>query len=386
MSEVNKELLRSHTHSIGGLTIHQFHDFPSVETDWRGLETHGLATIYQSFDWCKTWMNVWGNSLLVRPYILVAKNENNEIVFILPWQLRRRLGVTCLEWLGQPSFNYGAGLFSKKIVGAEWFDLYASELLNFHKSPAVINLRNMPERLFELTNPLSILHKSRGANSSFALNLNSNFEALQSSKRTPKSLSKIKRRDVRLRELGDLVFEYIVDPATARLAINESIDHKNRQLRENGVANIFSTEDRQFYTDVFANNLAVFKLTLDGETLSTMIGAKFNGCFHLMIASLGSQKAQNLSPGDYLLRKTIAYYCGVNIHTYDFGSGEQAYKLHWADSEIQLFNFIAARSLRGLLLASAWRFSESLKRYIKSHDRIWKIVVRLRERLLGQPS
>ncbi len=386
MSEVNKELLRLHTPIIGGVTIHQFHGFASVENDWRALEKHGLASIFQSFEWCKTWMNVWGTSLRVQPYIVVAKNENNETVFILPWQIRTRLGVTCLEWLGQPSFNYGAGLFNKHFANVDWFDLYASELLNFHKSAAIINLRNMPERLFELANPLSIFHKTRGANSSFTLALNSNFETLQSSKRTPKSLSKIRRRDVRLSELGDLVFEHISDPATARMAIHESIDHKNRQLRENGVANTFSREDRQFYSDVFANNLAVFRLTLNGETLSTMIGAKFNGCFHLMIASLGSQKAQNLSPGDYLLRKTIAHYCSDNIHTYDFGSGEQAYKLHWADSEIQLFNFISARSLKGLPLVAAWRVAERLKRYIKSQARIWKIFVRLRERLFGRAN
>ncbi len=73
------------------------------------------------------------------------------------------------------------------------------------------------------------------------------------------------------------------------------------------------------------------------------------------------------SPGDYVLRKSIAWACENNLEFYDFSNGHSAYKEIWANEEVNLYDYFAAKTLKGLPLAAFFVLYFSIKRVIKKN-------------------
>ncbi len=76
---------------------------------WRALETKALVppTVFQSYDWVSTWCHVYAGPESETEIRIVAGWRNNELVFVWPLQLRKRLGLSWLEWLSHPVGQYG---------------------------------------------------------------------------------------------------------------------------------------------------------------------------------------------------------------------------------------------------------------------------------------
>lgn len=383
MLKVNKDLSVSNGSFIGGLWVTIHYEIEALEVPWRALQAIGFATIFQSFDWCKTWIETCGAQRGLKPLFVVARRADHETAFILPFQIRSRLGCNVLEWLGQPQFNYGAGIYSTAVLKGKWFKEYGYTTIHTVPDVTVFNLRNMANDILDRPGPISGFHGSQAANSSYLLRLTKDFHELHSLKRSAKSLSKIRRRDERLHELGDLRFERLSGDIAKR-AIADGLAHKNIQLKKAGVRGLFDKADMDFYKALPDGIVDAFRLTLNDETLSTNIGAMLGGRFYLIISSLGSETAQHLSPGNYLLRRTIEHYCAADCLVYDFGNGEQAYKLLWADQEVFLYNYIATKNIRGLGLAFILRLSEHVKRRIKTTAMVQNFVFTVRETLFGR--
>jgi CelD/BcsL family acetyltransferase involved in cellulose biosynthesis len=377
---------------VGGLSITVYHDLASVEMLWRELCANGISTVFQNFDWCNTWFKVWGQKMKCTPLVVVARKANHQIAFILPMQRRNWLGLTLLEWMGQPQFSYSGGIFANDFLSdnaAAWFEIYVPQVIEILRPNSLFNLRNMPAKIQGVNSPLSGLFALEAVNISYVMTLNSSFETLLKTKRTAKSLSKMRRRDVRLQELGDLQYTCASESESATAIIDACLAIKNEQLRASGVKGLFENADAIFYKSLLVsapNSLDVFYLQLNGETLSVMIGAHHAGQFLLLISAFNSAIAAQLSPGDHLLRKVIAHCCEQNYKLFDFSLGDQDYKTTWQDEKVVSYHFIRGETTLGSIAAFLLRLNVNVKRSVKQSAVARKIYTALRSFIFGSKT
>lgn len=383
---VNKNLSVKAVAQIDGIEIFHFSDLASIENDWRQFEIMAHSTVFQCFAWCKLWLDLCALHRNLRPMIVVGRDNNGEITFVLPFQLRKTFGITVLEWIGHGDFTYGGGIYSDALMDGSWFTQNGASVLATLHQAGVHNLHNMPGNIFGNANPIEFLHLSMAANPSFQTTLRSDFQSLYRQMRSARSINSIQRRDKRLEALGQLQFEHVTNLVDAEKALDEGLHHKAQQLRQAGIGAVFTQNDVQFYKAALKSHLHVYRLRLDGHTLSTILGTLYKGRFTLLIPSLATSAAQVHSPGDYLLRKSIALCCSDNIQVYDFGEGEQPYKLAWADRRIDLYNSISTKTFIGLPLALMLRLRQSFKRRIKTSPFMRENLYRARRIIFGKKS
>jgi CelD/BcsL family acetyltransferase involved in cellulose biosynthesis len=381
-------------YAISELKISVGASLSDVEAEWQILERSALCSYFQSYEWCKSWIEVGDGKNNISPLILIARSATGEVQFILPMQIRRRFGLKVLEWLCQPENNYGVGLFridNPQQDLTAWMANNFTKLLKVLPAYDVAALENMPMSLLERPNPLNSINRFASADQSFFARLQPNFEALHEAKRTSKSISKIRRRDERLLELAELTFEISNGHAETATAMQQIIKHKSAQLAEFGVRNFPAENITRFFDTILKNSsdhaaLHVFSLKQSGQTISGLIGARFAETFWLMILAMDPRGPTQFSPGDYVLRKSIAWACENGLKNYDFGVGYSNYKEHWADTELQLYSYYAARTLRGLPLAALFLFYNSTKRLVKNTHFLKTFFFKLRKALRGKKA
>lgn len=380
---------------IDGISVGCFTSPETCQSDWIRLQKNALGTFYQTFEWCQAWQKKIGVRSNIQPVIIIGKSAEGEALFILPLQIRKRFGFAVLEWLTQPENNYGQGLFCNSFDEKDWqiwFDKNMVAVLARVPNYDLATLINMPDRVLGRVNPLSTLNTFVSADQSFLTRLQPNFEKLQEAKRTSRSISKIRRRDERLAELGHLEVQISTRGQIALTSLKEALQHKEFQLAELGVHQ-FATEDlNTFFGDLVEKAdepnaaLHIFRLQQSGKTISALVGASYAGTFWLMILSMSRDGPLQFSPGDYILRRSMAWACENNLQYYDFGMGQSQYKEIWADEEVQLYNYFAAKTLKGLPLAALFMFYNVAKRLIKKTPFLKSVFFQLRKWLRGKKA
>ncbi len=380
---------------IDGISVGCFTSPETCQSDWIRLQKNALGTFYQTFEWCQAWQKKIGVRSNIQPVIIIGKSAEGEALFILPLQIRKRFGFAVLEWLTQPENNYGQGLFCNSFDEKDWqiwFDKNMVAVLARVPNYDLATLINMPDRVLGRVNPLSTLNTFVSADQSFLTRLQPNFEKLQEAKRTSRSISKIRRRDERLAELGHLEVQISTRGQIALTSLKEALQHKEFQLAELGVHQ-FATQDlNTFFGDLVEKAdepnaaLHIFRLQQSGKTISALVGASYAGTFWLMILSMSRDGPLQFSPGDYILRRSMAWACENNLQYYDFGMGQSQYKEIWADEEVQLYNYFAAKTLKGLPLAALFMFYNVAKRLIKKTPFLKSVFFQLRKWLRGKKA
>jgi CelD/BcsL family acetyltransferase involved in cellulose biosynthesis len=387
----NNDVNRSE-HFIADLKISVNGSLREVKAQWQSLERHALGSYFQSYQWCESWLEIFGDKNKVTPVIVIATSATGKIEFILPMQIRMRFGLRVLEWLCQPENNYGCGIFnihdSKKDYHT-WLNINFAAVLATLPAYDVAALENMPMSLLDKPNPLNAINRFASADQSFFTKLIPDYNALHEAKRTSKSISKIRRRDERLSEFGALELEISNIHSDSSVALHEIIHHKTAQLTELGVRSFQTENIATFFDTILKNNspttsLHVFRLVQSGQTISGLIGAHYADTFWLMILTMAPGGPTQFSPGDYVLRKSIAWACENGLKNYDFGVGYSNYKEHWADTELQLYNYYAAKTLRGLPLAAMLMFYNAAKRLVKNTPALKSFFFQLRKALRGK--
>jgi CelD/BcsL family acetyltransferase involved in cellulose biosynthesis len=287
------------------------------------------------------------------------------------------------------------GLFSTSLEAKDWenwFNRNWAAVLARVPNYDLATLINMPDQIFGAVNPLSTFNRFMSADQSFLTRLQPNFEKLQEAKRTSRSISKMRRRDERLAELGGLDTEILAHGPIALTSLKEVLEHKELQLGELGVHG-FATRDLNALFSCLIEKadeqkaaLHIFSLRQSGKTISALVGASHAGTFWLMILSMAPEGPLQFSPGDYILRKSIAWACENNLQHYDFGMGQSNYKEIWADQEIQLYNYFGTKTLKGLPLAALFMSYNAAKRLIKNTPALKSFFFRLRKWLRGRQA
>ena len=371
--------------TLDGIIISVEQSLVVPDSKWRLFDKSTVQLPFMTFEWCSAWLAQNADDFGISPLIVTGTDGEGKTLFILPLQKRRTRGLIIVEWLGQQGNSACSGIFNSTFSGEAWFAENFANLMKLVGPVDAINLRNMPATLTGTSSPLASLHLAEAANASFVTALQPDYELLLRQKRSSRSISKIRRRDLRLEESGVLSVQ-VLEGDAAIDAVVEGLKHKNAQLKQAGVGDVFTEKNENHYKQILTDApkmLQVFKLQLDGETIATMIGAKSGSVFWLLISALAPDANLQFSPGDYLLRRTIAHCCAAGVRSFDFCLGDQEYKQLWADQRVPHFNYIRAQKLRALPFVTALKSVEAVKRLVKKNVSVRDAFYMLRRYLRG---
>lgn len=381
------------SHAPVRLSVHD--NLSDVECLWRELQKIAATSAYSSFQWSEAWLKTVGQTLQVKPRVVVGYDEAGSAVFILPLQLRKRFGFTVMEFLGAPDMQFGYGLFAKAFlpVAAAWFEQNLPKVVALAGPAHVVALLDMPHEYEGHEHPLKRLFTVTCANDSYSLDLNDDFDTVYSRKRNSETRRANRRKDGRLMEQGEIKFLEPATPEELHAVIDVMLDHKVRRLAENGIHGVFNTDEHRMMhmlADAEENGRKLFSvrmLTLDGRILAITFGGRMNETYWFYVSSLApDESVSKYSPGDYALRQTIQACCEGGLKAFDFGAGAAAYKVGWTDKVMHLRGIVQTNSFVGLPWVLAKVAKLQLTAMIKRNPALRTLAFDLRRMLRGRSA
>jgi CelD/BcsL family acetyltransferase involved in cellulose biosynthesis len=364
-------------------------DLTTLERDWLSFQEIAAGTFFQTFEWCRAWLDTVGRASKAEPVIVSGRYETGELAFLLPFCSRRSGGLNIIEWIATGQSGYGYGLFDPNFLpGArEWFASRGWAVIEKLKPADVLHLRDMPEDFHGFPHPLGGWFSFAGANSSYTMKLEKNFDALYAKKRSPASRRGNRKRDAKLFTREHAIFGLPASPAETHQLLDAMFDHQQHRLSENGVSRLFGEPEKALIhrlADLPSNrapSLLPYHLQTDGQLSAMMLGGYYAGAYWALISSLAPGNLRKYSPGDAALRRTIQACCENGLTAFDFSSGDMPYKWQWADKSIRLHETVRVLSWRGFAWALAKTLGLLAKRLIKRSPPLWAAAVTIRKQL-----
>jgi len=362
-----------------------------LETIWTVFEKQAHATFYQTFLWCRAWFETVGKARNIDLRIVTATDQHGETIFILPLQIRRRLGIRVLEWLGTPHTTYGHGLFAPAFLphAGQWFSRQWAEIVKLAGPADAVFLANMPAALDAEPHPLRALFNLRGPNRGYRMVLVTDYQTLLIQKRSKETRRYYRKKERAFAALGNLSFELPATGEETHETLRTMFEQQEKRLGERGIHGIFGPVERDFIhrlADLQDQANPVFlpyMLKFEGEVMAVLLGGVHGNAFWAMISSLAETELRKYSPGDLALRRTIEASCKQGLAHFDFAAGDTPYKLHWADAVMPLHIVLSAVNLRGVPWVCFSGFAMNVKRVIKQSPELRNAAMSLRKVLLG---
>ena len=136
---------------------------------WKDFEDNNDIYFFQSFDWLKTYFDIFLNKKINLLKIgIVFKNQ--EVLMIIPMQVTKKFGSFFLEWIGNEVVDFMCPLISKKLPSNKNdFDAIWASFLKKIKKYDLIFLKKQPEFIKSLENPFTTFLKKNNEKKYFLI-------------------------------------------------------------------------------------------------------------------------------------------------------------------------------------------------------------------------
>jgi CelD/BcsL family acetyltransferase involved in cellulose biosynthesis len=356
--------------------VELFDDWNEVAARWTNAPA---TTPFQDFRWLTAWYRAFTE---VDPIVAVITDARTmEQAALLPLVCRMHRGLRLVEFADLDLTDYNAPLIGpaapRDTAGAQamWQDLLTA-LKRMPGGTDLIRLRKLPRDLGGRPNPLALLEGTgRSAVNGNLVTIGENFDAWRHSlgRNARKGFLKSWRvftRDPRAK------FRIVTTPDEASRVMAAMEAQQGARMQALGLS--FALNDQAyaaFHRDLVAANLAagyavLTALTVGEEVVATLLGIR-NGAHYVMVRfSNSGEKWANCSPGLLVIERTMAALHADGVRSFDFGTGNYAYKRKFGVAQLPLLNITRALSWRGKPLAMRDRIVRALRRYPRLSGRI----------------
>ena len=387
------ELLAQADSRSAQVSVTVFTDMAAAEPYWRLLESSGICSAYQHYDWLSAWQRNIGSRIKVEPRIAVVTDQGRPVM-LLPFGLSCEGGLRVLRFLGGTHSNYNLGLFEHEFIAVQSPQSLRRILLDACMSTGrvdLVELRNQPETWLGQPNPLTALPHVPSANRAFSTTLSSDFDAFFRERRGSRGRKKLRWQERSLEKAGGYTFKRAENACEAHRVLAVFAEQKAARFNEQGIHNVFAEDGVMTFLHELVDTsfssrspaIELYYLSVDGKIRATFAGGvcgpRFSGFFN----SISNDELTRTSPGELLLTRFLRSACERGLTEFDLGVGEARYKTAWCDHTDLLFDTLHGVTLRGKIAAAARRFKLSAKRRIKQDAALWALALRARKRLFG---
>jgi CelD/BcsL family acetyltransferase involved in cellulose biosynthesis len=369
-----------------GLFLSVHSELEAIEGEWRAFERTAAATAFQAFDWLAKWQRHIGARQGTRPAVVLGRNSDGDLLFILPLALERRRLVRQLCWLGGDLCDYHAPLLGEglraHLAGEGFAPLWHDVLALLRSSPRfrfdLIDLQQMPETVDAEVNPFGDLAVTLHPSGAHIARLTGDWEKFYASKRSSANRKVERKKLKQMAERGEIRFADADDGIDAVHTMDVLMAQKGRALARMGVENFLIRPGyRDFFLDLatdpsLAGFVHVGSMSVGSTIAATSFGLIHRGCYYLMLSSYDDGEIAKFGPGRAHLHELIRRAIGRGLGYFDFTVGDESYKREWSDVELRLYDHTAAATMRGVPAAAATTVFRRTKRFIKQTPVLWR--------------
>jgi CelD/BcsL family acetyltransferase involved in cellulose biosynthesis len=146
-----------------------------------------------------------------------------------------------------------------------------------------------------------------------------------------------------------------------------------------GVADLFARPGyANFYQalvsgPVTKNLVHVSTLNVGPVAAAANLGLMYRDCYYHLLASYDDGELSRFGPGAIHLQSLLQLAIERGFCIFDFTIGDERYKRDWCDTELKLYDYVAAATWRGAFIATPMLAMQRLKRWIKQTPIVWKV-------------
>ncbi len=374
-------VLRDAASGGASLRYELFETLEAARPVWQGLETRGVFSPYQRYDWISALTEARG---IQGRLAIIAVHEGNQAVAILPLVVTTRFGLKSARIVGWDVSN-GDWIGMDRAFARRLHGPLLDQLLAGVARVSVADLlvlHSQPESWDGLVNPFLALPHQPSPDHFYAASLS---EVRLNAKR----IRNIERGRRRLEEAMGTVRLVRADTAEAIDTIHaEFLRQRGIRFKEMGVANIFAEEGlRRFFRIATLQGLgsprpalAMHALYAGDEIVATSVGSFSGDHYAQYINSTTDGPAAKYSLMGLLMFDLVEELRRDGVTSIDMGLGDFDYKLDWTDQKVS-HDAVLALSPMGTLAAGGLLGLRAAKRAIKQNPTLWRFATSVRSLL-----
>ncbi len=378
-----------------GIEIHVCADLAGVEAEWKEFEHTADCTPFQRFGWLAKWQQHIGAPKGTSPAIVLGRDAGGHLFFIMQFAIERRGPIRRLTWLGSELCDYNAPLlsedFAQRLAPARFAELW-DEIIRFLRGQVefgfdLIDLQKMPETIGAQRNPFLDLPTQPHPSGAYIATLADDWDKFYAAKRSSSTRKRERRQFKHLAEHGEVRFVDVQETGDIARTLDELIAQKSRAFARMGVENIFARPGyREFFLDVATDHNVgalthVGRLDVGTTSAAANLGLTFRDSYYLVLSSYHDGELARFGPGRALLNELMRHAIKCGFARFDFTVGDEGYKRDWSDTELNLYDYLAAELPGGWLVVTLTSGYRRTKRFIKQNPILWDTFSRLRARL-----
>ena len=330
-----------------------------LEKLWINFEKESDNYYFQTYFWQKYWFKQIQKykSKFISMHIVVVKN-NEEILFIFPFCIKKFSILRTLMWSGFPFSDYNAPLIKKNldISRQEFNSIWQLIYENNQNIFDCIFLENQPEIINKKKNPFFNYFNTKQTNFYLGIFLGKEFLIKKS------QLSDVKYQINRLNKIGDLKFNIAKNKKEKKEALKFIIQNKISQYNRTNAWNLFDVKEYKnfFIQSNLKLDANLSYLTLDKNIIAAHSGYIYNNIFYYLFP-VYDENFSKYSPGKILLNFLIKNSEQSKIDYFDFTIGSEEYKKNWSNNKTYSCMTLKSVNFFGIFLV----FFIKLKNIIK---------------------
>lgn len=357
-----------------------------AEPEWRLFERTACASPYQRYDWIAAYARTVHGHDGSQIVVALGRDSNGSLQFILPMRLTSRFGVKVARYIGGKHANLNMPLLThlalSKLDTAAWKDILQT-IARSLGGVDVFLLQNQPRRWQGHVNRLAELGTVEALDDVHMLGLSPDAETRLSTLLSKDRRKKLRAKVRRLSEMGEIRFTDPYNDDERQLAVSSFLDQKAQRFRQQGIPDPFAApEIRDFLlaasapgTSGEAPAVEFHALKVGDRVAATVAGIGNATRFSTMCISFdGSPEIARDSPGDQILVHLIQRQGELGRTEFDLGMGEASYKEVFCDTRERLAHTLHATSLPGVAAVLLQRVADRMKRVVKHHPALLRII------------
>ena len=362
--------------------------FEEAESIWRTLEASGDAFVFQTYDWQFAYFQAIGCKQVSQLCLVIVKAVDDRPIMLLPFGIIRWSFSRTLIWLGGSLTDYNAPvlasgaaeLFDQRRIEALWQQL-CEELPHFDYT----DFQRQPAQIGAQTNPFLQLGTRVNPLFGTQARLTSDWNEYYRAKRSGDTRRKERKKEARLAEFGPIEFTVAQTEHEINAIVAALVAQKSASYTQKGVRSLF--RDAACVDFIKAYTLAhserglviLAAVKVRGEIIATQWGLIQGDHFYCLMLSRDHGRFARYSPGNILLRRLLAWCCERGIKIFDFTYGDEAFKNHWSDSKIDLYDSFLPVTIRGSLTVHALGLLNRTRRSVRRSSSVHAFATTVRK-------
>jgi CelD/BcsL family acetyltransferase involved in cellulose biosynthesis len=339
-----------------GQRVRLFQNPQDCQAAWQTLLESGWSAPYQTPCWVSAWLEGVRANGKYQPCFVLLEEAGGSPLCLFPLVISGRSNIRMAEFCGQKHANFHVGIFNRQKSRPDAKVLDA--MFRAAAQRAGIDCYSFFNQPFEWQgepNPLSALPHALSANHAYKIDLQEDDEALISSLMSGETRKKLRNKEKRLSELGEVRLSKAASDQERAVLLNAFQKQKAERFAQLGIHNPFAEPEVETFLAAAIRRapsghvpVEIYAL-LAGERISAVIGVAEHGgrASGMFLSYDASPEIARFSPGDQLLNKLVRHYCHQKMSVFDLGTGDAEYKKTYCPTVEVLFDSVLSITAKG---------------------------------------